>query len=130
MGASKSEYRKAMLYVPKVLCENLGSEIYVLIEIVMVFLSPHVQCHGSSSNEIIMASVHIIGNAFFTNKHITGRAMAQVVIRRPLTVEARVRTRFSPCGICGGQSDTGADFSLTLILFPCQYHSPYSISGG
>jgi hypothetical protein len=69
MGASKSEYRKAMLYVQKVLRENLGSEIYVLIEIVMVFLSPHVKCHGSSSNEIIMASVHIIGNAFFTNKH-------------------------------------------------------------
>jgi hypothetical protein len=36
-----------------------------------------------------------------------GRAMAQAVIHRPLTVEARVRSRISPCGICGGQSGTG-----------------------
>jgi hypothetical protein len=27
--------------------------------------------------------------------------------RRPLTAEARVRARFSSCGICGGQSGTG-----------------------
>jgi hypothetical protein len=36
-----------------------------------------------------------------------GRAMAQAVSRRPLTAEARVRSRFNPCGICGGQSGTG-----------------------
>ena len=29
------------------------------------------------------------------------RAMAQVVSRRPLTAEARVRSRANPCGICG-----------------------------
>jgi hypothetical protein len=33
-----------------------------------------------------------------------GRAMAQVVSRRPLTVEARIRARASPCRICGARS--------------------------
>jgi hypothetical protein len=37
--------------------------------------------------------------------------MAQVVCRRPLTMEARVRTQVSPCEICGGQSTS---------VFPCQ----------
>jgi hypothetical protein len=36
--------------------------------------------------------------------------MAQAVSRRPLTAEARVRSRVSPCGICGGQSGTGTGF--------------------
>jgi hypothetical protein len=36
-----------------------------------------------------------------------GRAMVQVVSRRPLTAEARVRARFNPCGICGGQIGRG-----------------------
>jgi hypothetical protein len=37
-------------------------------------------------------------------KIYVGRAMAQAVSRRHLTAEARVRSRISPCGICGGQS--------------------------
>jgi hypothetical protein len=36
--------------------------------------------------------------------------MAQAVSRRPLTAEARVRYRVSPCGICGGRSGTGTCF--------------------
>jgi hypothetical protein len=40
-----------------------------------------------------------------------GRAMAQVVSRRPLTAEARLRDRVNPCGVCGGQSGTGTGFS-------------------
>jgi hypothetical protein len=46
----------------------------------------------------------------------TGRAMAQVVSRWPLTAEARV----NPCGICGGQSGTGTELELNkfrLLLF-------------
>jgi hypothetical protein len=46
-----------------------------------------------------------------------GRAMAQVVSRRPLTVEARVRSRVSPCGVCGGQSGTGIGFSPSCRFF-------------
>jgi hypothetical protein len=37
--------------------------------------------------------------------------MAQVVSRRPLTAEARVRAQVNPCGIRGGRSDNGTGFS-------------------
>jgi hypothetical protein len=47
-----------------------------------------------------------------------GRAMAQAVSRRPLTAEARVRFRFSPCDICGGQSGTGTGFSPSCRFYP------------
>jgi hypothetical protein len=47
-----------------------------------------------------------------------GCAMAQVVSRRPLTVEARVRDQDNPCGICGGQSGTGIGFSPVNIIPP------------
>jgi hypothetical protein len=36
--------------------------------------------------------------------------MIQAVSRRNPTGEARFRSRFSPCGICGGQNGTGTDF--------------------
>jgi hypothetical protein len=49
--------------------------------------------------------------------------MAQAVSRRTPTAEARVRSRVSPCGICGGQSGTGTGFSLSSSVFPCQFHS-------
>jgi hypothetical protein len=53
--------------------------------------------------------------------------MAQVVSRRPLTAEARVRARVNPCGICDGQSGTGAGFSLSYSVFPCQYRSTVAL---
>jgi hypothetical protein len=52
-----------------------------------------------------------------------GRAMAQVVSRRPLTAEARVRDRVNPCGICGGKSCTGTGFSQSSSVFPSIYNS-------
>jgi hypothetical protein len=51
-----------------------------------------------------------------------GRAMAQAVSRRPVTAEARVRSRVSPCRICGGQSGTGTGF------FPEYFGCPLSVS--
>jgi hypothetical protein len=44
--------------------------------------------------------------------------MAQVVSRRPLTAEARVRDQVSPCGICGGQISTGTGFSPSSSVSP------------
>jgi hypothetical protein len=52
-----------------------------------------------------------------------GRAVAQVVSRRPLTVEAWVRAWVNPCGISGGQSGNGTGFSLSSSVFPSIYHS-------
>jgi hypothetical protein len=52
-----------------------------------------------------------------------GRAMAPAVSRQPLTAEARVRSRVSLCGICGGQSGTWTGFSPSTSVFPFQFHS-------
>jgi hypothetical protein len=49
------------------------------------------------------------------------RALAPVVSREPLTVEARVRAWVNTCQICGGQSGTGTGLSPSSSLFPCQY---------
>jgi hypothetical protein len=49
--------------------------------------------------------------------------MTQVVTHRPITTEAWVQSRVSPCGICGGQSGTGTGFSPSTSVFPCQFHS-------
>ena len=49
--------------------------------------------------------------------------MAQAVSRRPFTAEARIRSRVSPCEICGGQSGNGTGFSPSTSVFPCQFHS-------
>jgi hypothetical protein len=61
--------------------------------------------------------------------HLFGRAMAEAVSSWPLTAEARIRARVSPCDICGGQSGTGTGFSPSYSALPCQYHStiaPYT----
>jgi hypothetical protein len=49
--------------------------------------------------------------------------LTQAVNRRPLTAVARSRSLVSPCGICGGQSDTGKSLSSSSTVFTCQYHS-------
>jgi hypothetical protein len=51
------------------------------------------------------------------------RAMAQVVSRRPLIAESRVRVQVNQCGICGGKSGTGTVFSQSSLVFLCQYYS-------
>ena len=61
--------------------------------------------------------------AYTTSTDWFGRAMAQAVSRRPLSAEARVRSRVSPCEIRGGQSGTGTGFSPSTSAFYCQFHS-------
>jgi hypothetical protein len=51
------------------------------------------------------------------------RALAQAVGRQPLTTEAQVRSRFSQCGISGGQRGTGTGLSTSTSVFSCQFHS-------
>jgi hypothetical protein len=58
---------------------------------------------------------------------IYSRGVSQAVSRRPLTAEAPVRARVSPCGICGGQSGTWTSFSPSSSVFLCQYHSTVAL---
>jgi hypothetical protein len=51
-----------------------------------------------------------------------GPAMAHVVSCWPVTAEARVHDQVGPCGVCGGQSDTGTVFLLSSSIFHCLYH--------
>jgi hypothetical protein len=51
------------------------------------------------------------------------RGIPQAVSRRFPTAAARVRARVRSCGICGGQSGTGAGF-LRVLQFPLPVHIP------
>jgi hypothetical protein len=67
---------------------------------------------------------------------LLGRAIAQAVSRRLPTAAARVRARVWSCGICGGQSGTGAGFlrvlrfPLPIFIPPITSQSPSSIIWG
>jgi hypothetical protein len=51
--------------------------------------------------------------------------MAQVVSRLPLTAEARVCSRFSPCGMCGGQSCSEICFCPRSLVSPVSIITPW-----
>jgi hypothetical protein len=60
-------------------------------------------------------------------KHpLLGRAVAQAVSRWLPTAAARVRVR-AACGVCGGQSGSGAGF-LRVLQFPLPTIPPISPS--
>jgi hypothetical protein len=50
--------------------------------------------------------------------------MAQAVNCWPVTAEALVRTRVTPCEICGGQSGTGTGFSHISAVCPVSIIPP------
>jgi hypothetical protein len=61
-----------------------------------------------------------------TESENVGRALAQAVRRWLPTVAARVRV-WAACGVCGGQSGTGAGF-LRVLRFPLPIIPPISPS--
>jgi hypothetical protein len=67
---------------------------------------------------------------------LCGRAIFQAVSRRLPTAAARVRAQVRSCGICGGQSGTGAGFLrvlrflLLILIPPTAPHSSSSIIRG
>ena len=60
--------------------------------------------------------------ACFSYLICTGRALTQVVSRQSFTVESRVQSQVSPCGICGEKSGTGASFSSSISHLPARFH--------
>jgi hypothetical protein len=57
------------------------------------------------------------------NTLFNSRAIAQAVSRRFPTAAARVQAQVRSCGICGGQSDTGAGFFPRTSVSPASSHS-------
>jgi hypothetical protein len=51
--------------------------------------------------------------------------MAQAVSRRPLTMEAEVSSRLSPCWIYGEQNGTGTQFSRSSSVSPVSIIPPW-----
>jgi hypothetical protein len=75
--------------------------------------------------------INVCPYRFWLTIGVLGRAIAQAVIRRLPTAVAPVRTQVRSCGICGGQSGTGAGF-LRVLRFPLPIlispNTPHSLS--
>jgi hypothetical protein len=63
-------------------------------------------------------------NWIFNSYSGLGKAMSQVVSRRHLFAEFRVRSQKSSCGICGGHSGTRPDVSPSTSVSPVNIIPP------
>jgi hypothetical protein len=100
----------------------------------------------AARHNIILSIVHFIPSAFIKIilqhrlfsmfRPRTGRAIAQAVSRWVPTGAALVRAQIKSCGVCGGQSGTGAGFlrllrfSLPIYIPPSAPHSSSSLIRG
>jgi hypothetical protein len=60
---------------------------------------------------------------YHTVTYMLGHAIAQAVSSRIPTATDRIRVQVMSCGICGGQSGTGAGF-LRVLTFPLVIRIP------
>jgi hypothetical protein len=83
---------------------------------------------GESVHLPICIRIHTLktGNQCFCGFQLCtkGRAVVQAFSRRPLTTEARVRARVSPCELYGGKSGTGIVFLGVFGLYPVNIIPP------
>jgi hypothetical protein len=110
-------------------CPNLFSASYAYEVLRRIFLY-------SSSLPNLNTGKTINGDVFDMLVIVQiGRAITQEVSRRLPTVAARVRAQVRSCGICGGQSGTGASFlrvlrfPLSILIPPTAPHSSFITRG-
>ena len=106
--------------------DSSSNTLYIYI---YVFTRLHVTCRPVFSSIYVYVSARIYHN-FLPRISVVKRGMAQAVSRRPFKVVTWDLSQASPCGICGGKSDTGTGLSLSPIFFPCQSLStifPYTL---
>jgi hypothetical protein len=76
----------------------------------------------SKFSENNMPQCHYVQNgSHMDHPGLQGVAIAQAISRRLPTPAARVRAQVKSCGICGGESDTGAVFVSEYFGFLSQF---------
>jgi hypothetical protein len=84
---------------------------------------------------VLTAATLTLYDAVYSGRGSPDHAIAEAVSWRLPMAAARVRAHVRSCGICGGQSDTGADFlqvlrfPLPIIIPPTAPHSSSIIRG-
>jgi hypothetical protein len=58
-----------------------------------------------------------------TRRKVFRHSTVSQSVSQSLTIETRVQSHASQCGICGGKGGTDTGFSPHTLVFPCEYNS-------
>jgi hypothetical protein len=83
---------------------------------IVTVISSSITPSGQAGNEIYIKGTSVSFNRFFIV--VMGRAVTRGVRHWVLTAKVLVQSQTSPCGICGGQSNTGTGLSTSTSFFP------------